>query len=329
METFSTRDVLDELLAQAHLPAAVSQTRQSGRGFDNEISTVALADGQRVLLRRFPEARAPEGPRARLLAQHGLPAPALLASSAQGSLLEFIDGNLLGDLIESGRDTAGTWRLVGVAYRRVHAVGFPAGLAGEDLGPDRFVIAPVDPAEQLHRQIDDAQPGLERLLPDYVSYLPGLHEVVQMAAPLLRATPAVFGHGDINMWNILITPERATLIDWDAPRVSDPALEIALLDKHASLFNNTGLPEAFFTGYGRPPVEPNTSLHRLVQTLAWAASSDWTAFETDQTLPTELAHRARGWLTVLTDYLRDLPTHLDRLHVLTGMGRSSHGSCAG
>lgn len=321
METFSPRDTLDELLTQANLPSAVSQTGHAGRGFDNEISTVVLADGQRVLLRRFSQPRAAEGPRAGFLDQHNLPVPALLASSERGSLLEVIDGDLLGDLIESGHDTADVWRLVGEAYCTVHAVGFPAGLAGENLAPDRFVLTPVDPAEQLHRQIDDARAGLERLLPDHVTYLSRLHTVVQDAAPVLRATPTAFGHGDINMWNILITPERATLIDWDAPRVADPALEVALLDKHASLFNNTGLPDAFFTGYGQPPAEPNTSLHRLVQTLAWAASSDWAVFETDPTLPAELAHRARGWLSILVDYLRDLPAHLDRLHRLTETSR--------
>lgn len=235
------------------------------------------------------------------------PAPALLAASERGSLIEFIDGHLLGDLIEAARDTAEVWRIVGAAYRRVHAVGFPAGLAGEELAPDRFVVTPVDPVEHLHRQIDDARPGLHQLLPDRVADLPALHEVVQDAAVALRAASAAFGHGDINMGNVLITPEQAVLIDWDSPRVADPAMEIGLLDKHASLFNEAGLPDAFFTGYGQPPVEPHTRLHRLVQTLEWATSSDWAAFEADPALPTELVHRARGWLPILVDYLRDLP----------------------
>ncbi len=183
------------------------------------------------------------------------------------------------------------------------------------------MLTPVDPAEQLHRQIDDAQPGLERLLPDYGAYFPGLHEVVQAAAPILRATPAAFGHGDINMWNILVTPDRAVLLDWDSPRVADPALEVALLDKHASLFNGCGLPASFFIGYGQQPVEPNTHLHRVVQTLAWATSSDWHQYETDPDLPAEMKKRTRRWLSVLVNYLHDLPQHINRLRALTSSAR--------
>ncbi|WP_433869230.1 phosphotransferase family protein [Saccharopolyspora sp. CA-218241] len=315
--------MLDELVAQADLPPPVSAMPKVGRGFDNEISTVVLAGGRRVVLRRFPQPRAPEWPRARFLEQHGLPAPALLAANERGSVIEFVDGDLLGDLIEAGRDTAGVWRMVGAAYRRVHAVGFPAGLAAEELAADRFVLTPVDPVEQLHRLIDNARPGLHQLLPDCVDYLSDVHALVDDAATALRTAASAFGHGDINMWNVLITPEQAVLIDWDHPRVADPAMEIALLDKHASLFNETGLPAAFFTGYGQPPPEPNTSLHRLVQTLEWATSSDWAEFESDVALPTELKHRVRGWLPILVDYLRELPTHVDRLRTLTGTPRQA------
>lgn len=317
METPSSRDVLTELLAEASLPPVVSLERQTGRGFDNEISTVCLADGRRVVLRRFRQPRAPEWPRARFLAEHDIPVPALLVANENGSLVEFIEGAVLGDLIESGQDTATTWRLVGDAYRRVHAVSFPAGLAGDELAPDRFVLTPVDPVEQLHRQIDGAGSGLERLLPDCVAYLPALHEVVENAAVALRAAPAALGHGDIHMWNVLVTERAATLIDWDFPRVADPALEVALLDKHASLFNGTGLPASFFDGYGRPAPEPNTSIHRVVQTLDWATSSDWAEFEADPQLPAEMKQRTRRWLPVLLDYLRDLPRHLDRVETLT------------
>lgn len=189
------------------------------------------------------------------------------------------------------------------------------------LTPDRFVLTPVDPVELLHRQIDDARPGLELLLPDCVAYLPGLHEVVQEAAVALRATPAAFGHGDIHMWNVLVMERSVTLIDWDFPRVADPALEVALLDKHASLFNGIGLPASFFDGYGQRAPEPNTSIHRVVQTMKWATGSDWSEFEADPELPEVLKQRTRRWLPVLLDYLRDLPWHLDRLRTLTAEHR--------
>lgn len=135
VEPHSSRDVLAELLAQANLPPVRSLATQTGRGFDTEISTVCLAGGRRAVLRRFRQPRAPEWPRARFLAEQDIPAPALLAANENGCLIEFIDGAVLGDLIESGQDTATTWRLVGDAYRRVHAVSFPAGLLGDELDP--------------------------------------------------------------------------------------------------------------------------------------------------------------------------------------------------
>lgn len=162
---------------------------------------------------------------------------------------------------------------------------------------------------------------MERLLPNCVTYLPALHEVVEDAAVALRAAPAALGHGDIHMWNVLVTELAATLIDWDFPRVADPALEVALLDKHASLFNGTGLPASFFDGYGRPAPEPNTSIHRVVQTLDWATSSDWVEFEADPQLPEVLKQRTRRWLSVLVNYLHDLPEHVHRLRALTYSAR--------
>jgi aminoglycoside phosphotransferase (APT) family kinase protein len=102
---------------------------------------------------------------------------------------------------------------------------------------------------------------------------------VDRAAGPLRGAATALGHGDINMWNVIVADDRAWLIDWDEPRVRDPAEEVALLDKHAWLFNGRGLGPAFFDGYGRAPVEPNTSLHRVVQTVRWAASGDWDSFE--------------------------------------------------
>ncbi len=114
------------------------------------------------MLRVPRKPRAPAFGRARFLARHGVPAPALLAATERAALEEFIEGETLGDLIETGRDTGRVWRLVGEAFRRVHAVHFPSGLAGEKLGPERFVLTPYDPAEELHALIDAAEPGLRR-----------------------------------------------------------------------------------------------------------------------------------------------------------------------
>lgn len=317
--TVPTADVLAGLLAQAGLPPATGTTPRSGRGFDNEIVVVDLPDGRRVVLRRWSAPRPREHARARLLSDHDLPAPGLLAADDHASLVEFAPGELLGDLIEAGRDTAEAWRLVGVAYRRVHDVTFPTGLAGT-VHPDRIELTPVDPVAVLHDQIDGSAPGLRRLLPEYAVHLPALHEAVDAAAGPLRMAPTALGHGDINMWNVLVSPERATLIDWDFPRVADPAMEVALLDKHASLFNGKGMPRAFFDGYGPSP-EPNTALHRVIQTLTWAAGPDWADIEADPHLSPDLKQRARTWLPTLVDYLRDLPRHIQRLRTVTDTSR--------
>ena len=93
-------------------------------------------------------------------------------------------------------------------------------------------------------------------------------------------------------------------------------MDIALLDKHASLFNRTGIPPAFFDGYGSRPIEPNTSIHRVVQTLAWATGDDWTDIERDPLVSAELKAQLASWLPILLEHVRDLPRHLDRLRAL-------------
>jgi hypothetical protein len=304
---------LAALLRDAELPAAESVRRLSGRGFDNEVHVVRLADGRQVVLRRGRRARDPEIARAAFLQAHGVPAPRLLAAHRHASLYEFAPGELLGDLIESGRATDRMWELVGLAYRRVHDVSFPSRLEGE-FGPRRLILRPVDPVEQLHTRLKECAPGLRRRCRGALVYLPALHELVDSAAgPLQSATTALL-LADDNMWNVIADAEgdRAWLIDWDGPQVGDPAMEVALLDKHASLFNGGGLPAAFFVGYGQPATEPNTSLHRVIQTVRWAASRDWGELE-EQDLPPEQKERARGWLRTLLAYVAQLPDHIERL----------------
>ncbi len=316
MSATPSEELLTQLLQQAGLPPAVSVTPMTGRGFTDRLSTVALTGGRRVVLRVLRKARPPAFARARFLAHHGVPAPALLAATEHAALEEFIEGETLGDLIDTGRDTDRVWRRVGEAYRRVHAVGFPSGLAADRLEPERFVLTPYDPAEELHALIEESEPRLRQLLPGHLVYLPDLHDVVRAAAPALRAATTALGHGDINMWNLLVAHDRATLADWDKPRVSDPAKEIALLDKHASLFNRTGIRPAFFDGYGSTPTEPNTSIHRVVQTLQWATSDDWIETERDPLVSAELKARHANWQRIILDHVRDLPLHLDRMRAL-------------
>lgn len=98
-------------------------------------------------------------------------------------------------------------------------------------------------------------------------------------------------------------------------RPAQTEMDVALLDKHAALFNQRGLDPAFFAGYGQAPTEPNTSLHRVVQTMLWAASADWAEFA-QQDLPPELHARTREWLKTLLAYVAQLPGHIERLRGL-------------
>jgi phosphotransferase family enzyme len=309
------RCLLEEMLRAAQLPPAVGVESLHGRGFDNEIVVAALGGGRKVVLRRWKRPRPPEAVRAAFLAGQHVPAPAVLATSGEASLQEFVPGVLLGDLIESGNCTPASWRSVGVAFRKVHAVRFPPRVSGSVL-PDQVVLMPCDPVEVLHRQAGGAVAGLRRAFPTLATCIDDLHEVIESAGPALRRSKTALGHGDINMWNIVVGPRRTTLIDWDHPRICDPAMEVALLDKHAALFNGEGLHPAFFEGYGRPSREPNTSIHRVVQTLAWAMSVDWQQFQADPGLPLEIRERTSQWLSMLLVYVERLPEHVDRLRAL-------------
>lgn len=311
-EYVSTKVLLDELLRNAGLPAVETTCQLSGRGFDNEVHLVRLSDGRQVVLRRRKERGESEQLRARFLESHGALAPRLLAATEEATLHQFIPGTLLGDLIESGLATPQTWRMVGQTLRRVHDVRFPCELVGE-VHPHQIVLRPVDPVAELHAQLEASMPGLRRLAPAILEYLPALRELVDRTATALRTAPTSLLHGDITMWNIIVNDNEAVLIDWDEPRIGESAMEVALLDMHASLFNGCGLDEAFYSGYGNAPVEPNTSLHRVVQTILWAASDDWCASEK---LPVELYERTRHWLTVLLAYVAQLPTHIQRLYTL-------------
>ncbi|MEV6108867.1 phosphotransferase [Streptomyces sp. NPDC051940] len=300
--------VLAPLLARAGLPAPLSVRRITGRGFDNAVWVLGFGDGRRVVLRSWREPREAEDGRFRFLADHGLPVPELLAASGEGSLYAFADGELLGDLIESGRATDAVWRAVGRAYGRVHGVGFPERVRGK-VRPGRLWLESVDPVAELHGQVDACAPGLHRLAPGMLPQLAELHTLVDEAADALRADPVSLLHGDANMWNCLVDGDRCTVIDWDGPRVGSSAKEIALLDKHAWLFGRRGLPSAFFTGYGRPRAEPVTSLQRVVQTVHWAVSDDWDDFRRPA-LTDELRARAMAWLERLTAYARRLDEHV-------------------
>lgn len=168
-------------------------------------------------------------------------------------------------------------------------------------------------ADRLHEVVDGAVDGLVRLLPVTVPLVLELHELIETAAPALRGTTTALLHGDVSMWNIIVAPVRATVIDWDDAAVGDPARELALLGMHASLFNCRGLPRGFFNCDGRGPIEPNTSLHRLIGTVWWLTSDDWDAFER---LDPDLRARTRDWFRELLGWTARLLEHVAQLQTL-------------
>lgn len=307
-----TWTILDMLVRDAGLPAVTATSRLVGRGLDNRIYAARLADGHQVVLRLRAEWAPAETTRARLLQSYGLPVPRLLAAAGNASLYEFAPGITMGEAVEDRTATPDSWMLVGRAYRRVHDIRFPRLLAG-DVGPAGISLRPVDPVTPLHRAVDGAAIGLQRLLPNTVALLPQIHHLIEVAAPSLRGSTTALLHGDPNLGNILIAPDRATLVDWDGPVIGDPARELAQLDEHALLFNGRGLPRAFYDGYGRGPIEPSTSLHRLIGMLSWLTSHAWTDFER---LDPDLRARTRGWFHTLLAWVARLPEHVARLRTL-------------
>jgi NAD(P)-dependent dehydrogenase (short-subunit alcohol dehydrogenase family) len=57
--------------------------RRSGRGFDNQVHVVCLADGRQVVLRRWRRPREPELPRAAFLRGHGVPVMTKIGESEE------------------------------------------------------------------------------------------------------------------------------------------------------------------------------------------------------------------------------------------------------
>jgi aminoglycoside phosphotransferase (APT) family kinase protein len=306
-------ELLADLVGAAGLAAVVSSERLTGRGFDHEILAATLTDGGRVVLRRKLEPPFVDDTlRARLLEGLGLPIPARLAGNLQGTLDEFVPGSLLGDLIEAGTCGDAEWRAVGEAFRRVHNVTFPADLRGEVTPGGEVVLRPVDALAEMHGWIDEIAPRLRLAHPRSAQALSRLHDLAGRCAAPLREAKTYLLHGDVNMWNIILGETRATLIDWDEPRVGDAAMQVALLDKHAHLFDGQGLHSAFYEGYGRRPAEPNFSLHRIVQALRWMAD-DWTGWFEGADVPEELRVRTRRWWRSLLAWADDIDDHTTRL----------------
>jgi aminoglycoside phosphotransferase (APT) family kinase protein len=299
-----TEALLHQLVAAAGLPPVQSSEPLRGHGFDHEILRATLADSQQVVLRhRQQESRPLPSGQARFLAEHDVPAPALLGGNEFATLYEYIPGEMLSALVAEGRMTDDAWRSAGTAFRLLHAVRFPKGLKG-GFGPEELILSPADPVRDLHELLVHAEPRLKVNLPVVIPHLPRLHEVIDDNADALRETPTALLHRDVYPANIIVGPSRTTLIDWGDPRVGDPAQEIAALDEHLDLINGSQLPGAFFETYG-PRSQPNTAIHRLTGAISWFSGG---LFDTD--LDPGLEARVTHWRASLVAYLTDIGDHL-------------------
>ena len=305
-----TTAVLGQLIDAAGLPPVTSTEPVVGHGLDNTLLKAVLSDGHAVLLRRTKYKCRPPWPRAAFLAEHGVGAPRLLAANVDGdSLVDFVDGQPLADLVEAGRADDDTWEMVGNAFGKVHAVTFPAPLQG-DVGPETIALAPLDPVQQLRTKIEAATSQLTTERPTVMPALAQLrHLVAYHAGPIRTETPCLV-HGDANLHNAIVGPRQATLIDWDFPAVRYPLDELSAFEEHYYLHGGTRLPDAFFAGYGRNPPRHLLLLYRAVGCVHWLTSDDWAQWEGDHTIPSDDQARLRRWRTKLLSWLDDLHDYL-------------------
>lgn len=307
-----TEALLHELVAAAGRPAVTSFEPLRGHGFDHEILRATLADAQQVVLRHLQQQPRPLPlGQARFLAEHDVPAPALLGGNEFATLYEYIPGEMLSALVAEDRMTDDTWRSAGTAFRRLHAVRFPKGMKGV-FGPEELVLGPTDPVRDMHEMLVDAEPKLTANLAFVVPHLPHLHEVIDHNAEPLREAPTALLHWDVYPANIIVGPSETTLIDWGDPRVGDPAKEIAALDEHIYLINGSQLPDAFFETYG-PRSQPNTAIHRLTGAIGWFSHGPFASWEINPELGPDMTAQVTRWRDSLVSYLTGIGERLKEI----------------
>jgi hypothetical protein len=308
--------VLDELVAAASLPQVSSTEPVHGLGLDNLLLKAVLSDGRTVLLRQSKYQDEAPHLRAAFLAARDVGAPRLYAANERGGMLvDFVAGRLLADVVRVGAADDRTWYQVGSAYRRVHAVTFPAPLQGR-VRPRSIELEPLDPVDQLLTKIAAAEPWLNRERPALLPMLAPLRELLAAVAAEMRAEHPCLTHGDANLHNVVVSDELATLIDWDFPAVRYPIDELSALDEHAYLNGASGLPPSFFAGYGRHVPRHLLHLYRIVGCLTWLSSQEWANWAADGSLPQATRTTLFGWRRKLLTWVDRLPEHM------TNLGRS-------
>ena len=306
----NARAVLDELVSAAALPPVISTRALNGQGFDNQLLVGLLSDGHEVLLRQSSVPAPSPVARASFLATHGVGAPRLYAANQTGAVLvDYIEGETLAAAARRGGLGAREWQLVGEAYRRIHAVQFPAGLRGS-FGPERLELTPTDPVHLMHSNVDAAEPEIRALRPSMLPHLSTLRHQIDAHAEQLRRETTCLTHADPNFHNLILATDRVTLIDWDYPAVRYPLEELEALEEHAYLNGVAELPDAFFAGYGRQVPRALLRLHRLTGCIGHVGSREWADMAADSRNPPELRSMISTWDERLKNWIYQIENHL-------------------
>jgi aminoglycoside phosphotransferase (APT) family kinase protein len=247
-----------------------------------------------------------------LLRGHGAPAPEVLGVVADehgvATLSTLLPGIRLDRAMESlpPHELRSAWRSTGEALRLAHEISLPE--AGEIVG-DQVEPFPGGWGKWVLEDLEKDVLWLREALGEPPVSLPLLRRVISASVHALKDAPARLVHNDAQPQNVLVAPGvdgwRCTgWLDWEFARAADPLWDIGTLD-----FRPAGLvPAAFYEGYGSQPAEPQASIYDLLMAtwrtrveLEYGSYWDW---------PPQQAR---------IDYLRELPTRIDRLAGLLGV----------
>ena len=254
-----------------------------------------------------------------LLRRHDVPAPETLAIVSTEHGMATLSNRLPGIRLDVANQTLPederlhAWQTAGEALRRAHEIAFPA--SGEIVG-DQLAPFPTPWGDWVTDSLADDVRWLRSAIgaPPVDSAL--LDRVAAAAPKALRERPTRLLHNDALPQNVLVAPGphgwRCTgWLDWEFARAGDPLWDVATLDFRPARL----VPDAFYTGYGARPPEPEASVYDLLMAV-WRTRA-------------EIEGGAPGWRwppqTARLAYLRDLPTHLTHLAITPGVASSPHG----
>ncbi|MBA2720279.1 MAG: aminoglycoside phosphotransferase family protein [Chloroflexi bacterium] len=209
-------------------PIAIVLAGQLPWGFRNEVWRVELADGRRLAVTRFADARV--APRIVSLTRDlrppleaaGVPVPAVHATDAASAALlvtDFVDGAVGAAVLEEPGGPGLVGSLLGATWRRLATVD-PSRLDIDATWTRPAELAVVSEA-RLDRSFATLTRIEKRWLAEAIATLPGV----------LADRPAGFVHGDLAPVNILVRDGRlAALVDLEFARIGEPLLDAGWFD---------------------------------------------------------------------------------------------------